>query len=242
VAKRIALMRARDEAEASAARLAAHGFAPVRAPVLTIRTLAATLPPGPFDALIATSPRALVALAETDRAALGRLPLHVVGARAAGAAREARFALRGEPAPDAARLAERLIASLAPGARLLYLAGRDRKAGLEAALAAAGHRVVAVALYQAEAREAWSASEAEAVAGCAAALHYSRRSAALAVALAERAGIAERFKAMAHVCLSPAVAAPLEALGASQIVTADAPDEASLIAALEQALAAAAGA
>ena len=139
---------------------------------------------------------------------------------------------------DAGALAERLIASLAPGARLLYLAGRDRKPGLETALATAGHRLVAVALYQAEAREAWSASEAEAIMGCAAALHYSRRSAALAVALAERAGIAEGFKAMAHVCLSPAVAAPLAAVGASQIFAADAPNEARLIAALEQALAA----
>jgi uroporphyrinogen-III synthase len=238
VAKRIALMRAPDEAEASAARLAAHGFAVALAPVIAIRALVPTLPPGSFDALIATSPRALIALAETDRARLACLPLYVVGARAARAAREAGLALAGEPAPDAGALAERLIASLAPGARLLYLVGRDRKPGLEAALAAAGHRVVAVALYEAQARDAWSAGEAEAVAGCAAALHYSRRSAALAVALAERAGIAEGFKAMTHVCLSPAVAAPLCGFGAGQIVTADAPNEARLIAALEQALAA----
>jgi uroporphyrinogen-III synthase len=161
-----------------------------------------------------------------------------VGVRAARASRVAELSLAGEPARDAATLAARLIAALAPGARLLYLAGRDRKPGLEAALAAAGHRVDAVALYAAQAREAWSASEAEGVAGCDAALHYSRRSAALALALAERAGVAERFRATTHVCLSAAVAAPLALFGARRIVAADAPNEARLIAALEQAFAA----
>jgi uroporphyrinogen-III synthase len=234
-------MRARDEAEASVEKLAAHGFALALAPVIEIRALPATPPPGAFDALIATSPRAIVALGDADRARLAGLPLYVVGARAAQAAREAKLALVAEPARDAAALAERLIASLAPGARLLYLAGRDRKPGLEAALVAAGHRIATLALYVAQAREAWSAGEAEAVAGCDAALHYSRRSAALAVALAERAGVADPFRAMTHVCLSAAVAAPLVLFGARRIVSADAPNEARLIAALEQAFAAPAG-
>ena len=137
---------------------------------------------------------------------------------------------------DAATLGERLTATLAPGDRLLYLAGRDRKPELEAALAAAGLRIVAAPLYVAEARKAWSVAEARAVAACDAALHYSRRSAALAVALAERAGVGEGFRAMTHVCLSAAVSAPLVAFGAGRIVCADAPDEARLIAALERAL------
>lgn len=241
MAKHIALMRARDEAEASMAKLAARGFALALAPVIEIRALAATLPPSPFDALIVTSPRAIVALSAADRARLAGAPLHVVGERAAAAARAAQLTRVGEPAGDAAALAERLIASLAPGARLLYLAGRDREPGLEAALAAAGHRIDAVALYCAEARAAWSSNEAEAVAGCDAALHYSRRSAALAVALAERAGVADPFRAMRHICLSPAVAAPLALFGARRIVAADAPIEARLIAALERAFAAPAG-
>jgi uroporphyrinogen-III synthase len=239
--KQIALMRARGEAEGSAETLVARGFALALAPVIEIRALPALLPTVRFDALIATSPRAIEALAEADRVRLAGFPLYVVGVRAAWAGRAADLALAAEPARDAAALAEQLTASLAPGARLLYLAGRDRKRGLEAALAAAGHRVDAVALYSAEAREAWSSAEAEAVAACEAALHYSRRSAALAVALAERAGVANPFRAMTHVCLSPAVAAPLAQFGARRIVCADAPNEARLIAALEQAFAAPAG-
>ena len=96
-------MRAPDEAEASAAKLLAHGFAPVLAPAIAIRALDPNLPPGPFDALIATSPRALIALAERDRAGSPRLPLYVVGARAARAAREAGLRSPANRRPTPAR-------------------------------------------------------------------------------------------------------------------------------------------
>ena len=234
--QRIALMRAQDDAEATAAELAARGCEAVIAPAIEIRALSAAPPEGRFDALVAASPRAFHALSEADRARLATIPLHVVGARAARVGRELGFALAGEPAADAAALAERLARTLPPGARLLYLAGRDRKPTLEAALAAAGLVVQAVELYAAEARAAWSAREARAVAGCDGALHYSRRTAALAVALAARAGLAEPFRAVDHFCLSADVAAPLLADGAERVVCADAPDEAHLMAALERAL------
>ena len=189
VTRRIALMRAQNDAEATAAELAARGFEAVIAPAIEIRALPAAPPEGRFDALVATSPRALQALGEAGRARLATIPLHVVGARAARAAREAGLALAGEPAADAAALAERLARTLPSAARLLYLAGRDRKPTLEAALVAAGFAVQALELYAAEAREAWSAHEGRAVAGCDGALHYSRRTAALAVALARAGGV-----------------------------------------------------
>ncbi len=234
--RRIALMRAEDDSEATAAELAARGYEAVIAPAIEIRALSAPPPEGRIDALVATSPRAFHALGEVDRARLAKIPLHVVGARAARAAREVGFALAGEPAADAAALAKRLARTLPPGARLLYLAGRDRKPTLEASLAAAGLVVQAVELYAADARAAWSAREARAVAGCDGALHYSRRTAALAVALAGRAGLAERFRALLHVCLSADVAEPLAADGAARTVRADAADEAHLMAALERVL------
>jgi uroporphyrinogen-III synthase len=234
--RRIALMRAQDDAEATAAELAARGYEAVIAPAIEIRALPAAPPEGRFDALVAASPRAFHALREADRARVATIPLHAVGARAARAAREVGFALAGEPAVDAAALAERLARTLPPGARVIYLAGRDRKPTLEAALAAAGLAVQAVELYVAEARAAWSTREARAVADCDGALHYSRRTAALAVALAARAGLAERFRAIDHFCLSADVAAPLLADGAERVVCADAADEAHLMAALERAL------
>ena len=236
VTRRIALMRPQNDAEATAAELAARGFEAIIAPAIEIRALPAALPQGPFDALVATSPRAIRALGPGERAGLAAIPLYVAGARAARAARDTGLALAGDPAADAAALAERLARTLPSAARLLYLAGRDRKPTLETALAAAGLAVQAVELYAAVAREAWRAGEARAVAACDGALHYSRRTAALAVALAARAGLAERFRAIDHFCLSDDVAAPLLADGARRVVCADAPDEARLIAALERAL------
>jgi len=233
--RRIALLRAEDDAEATAAELAARGFEAAIAPAIEIHTLPAALPQGPFDALVATSRRAIQALCAADCARLANIPLHVVGARAARAARDAGLAFADEPAADAAGLAERLARTLPPGARLLYLAGRDRKPMLEAALAAAGFSVEAVELYAAEVRETWSGRETGAVAGCDAALHYSRRTAALAVTLAARSGLAERFRLLLHVCLSADVAEPLAAAGAARIVVAAAPDEAHLMTALERA-------
>jgi len=233
--RRIALTRAQDDAEATAAELAARGYEAVIAPAIEIRTLPAAPPAGRFDALVATSPRAIWALGEGDRARLAALPLHVAGARAAEAAAKAGLTLAGEPAGDAAALAERLARTLPPGTRLLYLAGRDRKPTLEGALAAAGLVVQAVEVYAAEARGAWSPPEAEAVAACDGALHYSRRTAGLAVELAGRAGLAEHFRALLHVCLSGDVAEPLAAAGAKRIIAAAAPDEVRLLAALERA-------
>ena len=104
-------------------------------------------------------------------------------------------------------------------------------------MGAAGHFTTPVEVYAAEAREAWSEDEAQAVAECAAALHYSRRSAALAVQLAERAGLAGPFRAMLHVCLSADAGEPLRAFGASRLACASEPREDRLIDALERAFA-----
>ena len=232
--RRVALMRAEDDAAATAAALAALGFDSAIAPAIEIRALATPLPGGPFDALVATSPRAIRALGRGDRERLAATPLHVVGRRTSEAAVAAGLALASDPAADAATLAARLALRLPSGARLLYLAGRDRKPPLEAALAEAGFSVAAVELYVAEARAAWSAREARAIAGCDAALHFSRRTAALALVLAAQAGLAPRFRALAHVCLSSDVAAPLLADGAGHVVCAEAANQSSLFAALRR--------
>ena len=114
---------------------------------------------------------------------------------------------------------------------MLYLAGRDRKGTIEAALESA-FALEVVEAYAAEAREAWRPAEARALASCVAALHYSRRSAGLAAALAKASGAEARFLELEHVCLSRDVAEPLEAAGAGTIAIAETPDEAGLFRAL----------
>jgi uroporphyrinogen-III synthase len=237
VKRTIAVMRARDDAARSAAALRSRGFLAALAPAIEIRATGALPPPGPFDALTATSAKAIAFLAPAARAAIAGPPLYVVGGETAEAAATAGMRLAAEPAPDVAALIAALLDRLAPRSRVLYLAGRERNGALEAALSEAGHLTTPVEVYAAEARAAWNEREARAVAGCAAALHYSSRSAALAAELAKRAGLAESFAALLHVCLSRDVGEPLRAWGAARLAYASEPREDRLIDALERALA-----
>jgi uroporphyrinogen-III synthase len=222
----VALFRAEGDAAETADRLAALGFACVRLPAIEPRPLAAAPRLGRYDAVLATSANAFLASPPVAPGA----PLFVVGSRAGRAAEAAGWRLGAPPAPDAEALAATLVQRLAPGARLLYLAGRDRKPVLEAALAGV-YALETAEVYVAEARPAWPTQEARALRDANAALHYSRRSAAQAAELAERSGVAAPFRALRHVCLSQDVAEPIVALGGETVVAAT-PDEPALLAAL----------
>ena len=231
----VALFRPIDEALRSAALLREMGYRPVLAPVAQIVATGLGLPKGRFDAIIAGSARAFAFLSTEDRARLASTPLFCVGEATAAAASACGLAGKQTVAADAASLAPMFAPRWPGGARLLYLAARDRKGELEAALAAAGFEVFAAEIYRAEALAGWSDEEAQAVAQCAAALHYSRRSAALAVDLAARAGCAEEFHALTHLCLSADVAEPLRAIDVSEIAVAREPSESALFLALQAA-------
>jgi uroporphyrinogen-III synthase len=232
----IALFRAREEAERSAAGLAELGLTSVVAPVTEPRATHAAPPRGEFDAVVATSAKAFELMSAAAREAIAGLPLFVVGEQSARAAAARELEVADAPAADVAALTERLHARLAAPSRVIYLAGRDRRSELELALRQAGHSVATVEVYAAEARKAWAAEEAEAVSRCDAALHYSRRSAELSARLAARAGIADRFGGILHVCLSEDAAAPLLAMGAPNIRRAKSPQEEALFDALASAL------
>ena len=232
----VALFRAREDAGRSAVLLRARGFAVAFAPATVIRATGALPPAAPFDAVAATSAKAIALLTPAARAAIAGLALYVVGERAGGAAADAGLALALAPSPAVAGLAAALRQRLAPEARVLYLAGRDRKAALEGALRESGARTTILEVYVAEARESWSPDEARSLAGCDAALHYSRRSAMLTVALAGRAGVTARMRETAHICLSDDAAEPLRDAGWPRLVCADEPDEERLMGALERAL------
>jgi len=232
VSLRVALMRPIDDAKRSAEVLRARGFEPIFAPVMALRATGAQPPDENFDALLATSANAFAWLSAPARASLTGLTLYVAGERTAAAASAAGFGAPDEIAPDVVALAALVAARLPRASRLLYLAARDRKGDLEAALGAAGYRVVATEVYLAEARPAWSAAEALAFSTCGAALHYSRRSAELAGLLAERAGLGAHWRALLHACISQDAAEPLRAFGATRIAVASGARESLLIDAL----------
>ena len=219
----VALFRAREDADATAARLRRYGFSVVRLPVIEIRPSPVDPRRPRYDAVIASSDKAFLRAPRLDK----RSALYVVGARTGRAAEARGWRLASPPAREAGELITTLTAVLKPRASVLYLAGRDRKETVEAALAEKFDLEV-VETYAAEAREAWRPPEAQALARCVAALHYSRRSAGLAAALAKAAGAETCFLKLKHVCLSRDVAEPLQALGATRVALAETPDEAGL--------------
>ncbi len=226
-AVRVALFRARDDAARSGARLRRLGFRVASSPVIEIAPARMKTASERYDAVVASSAKAFIGEAPVEAAAR----LYAIGARTARAAEARGWRLAAPPAPDAARLVETLRRELPPRARVLYLAGRDRNPTLEVALGGFCALEV-VEAYAAEARASWRPGEIRALASCAAALHYSRRSAALAARLAEKSSLAQHFLALRHVCLSEDVAEPLRAIGAPCVLVAERPEEAALFAAL----------
>jgi uroporphyrinogen-III synthase len=227
----VALFRERKDANATAARLRKLGFSVACLPAIEIRTRPVRPQRARYDAVVATSDKAFHANGPSDSSS----PLYVVGARTGHAAEARGWRLASPPARDADQLVKALAGALKPEAHVLYLAGRDRKEVIETALTGA-FGVEIVEAYAAEAREAWRPAEARSLASCVAALHYSRRSAELAAALAKAAGMEACFLTLNHVCISRDVAEPLQALGASRIAIAETPDEAGLFRRLRQEL------
>jgi len=235
---RVLVLRPREAGARTAQALAERGHEAILAPLLAPAPTGAPLPEGQFDALLATSAQAFAGQAFTqapqDRlAALRGLPLHVVGARTAQAARAAGFHAIGFVEPDAARLAAQLTGATPP-ARLLYLAGVKRKSGLEDALAQVGSQVVAWEVYDARAPERLpeAARLGLETGGADAALHFSKLSARTFCALARDAGLRAQAARLRHVAISADAAAGLADLAPSDLRIAGTPDQAGVLAAL----------
>jgi len=227
---KVALFRAPEDTAESAAKLGEMGFEAVPLPVLETRPLAVSPTHSRYDAVLATSAKAFLADLPVDRAS----PLYAVGERTLRVGEAAGWRAGAPPAPDVTRLAALIRAQFPQGAHVLYLAGRDRKPLLETELSARFNLEV-LECYAAEARAAFGPDEIAALGGCRAALHYSRRSAALAAGLAERAGVGEAFRGLVHICISDDAAGPIEAL-ATRARIASTATEMSLFAALREAL------
>jgi len=135
----------RPEAQSAglAARLAEKGYAPVLAPLFTVRRRTVSIPSGAQAALV-TSANALASLLP------GAAPLYAVGDATAEAARDRGFATVISAQADAARLADLVCAELMPSRGPLLLATGARQGGrLAADLRARGFRVLRRVCYEA---------------------------------------------------------------------------------------------
>jgi uroporphyrinogen-III synthase len=230
----VLLTRALEEAKRTAVRLAEQGHETVLSPVLDMVPTGAPWPAGAADGVIAASARAFELLSAEPEWPLPEarrlLPLFLVGARTHAAARERGFEGLALIAPDASALAAGLEARFVEPCRFIYLAGRDRKQGLESALANAGHTVDLVEVYAAQPAESLS-EEALSRAGrgeIGAVLHYSRRSASIFLGVARNAGL--DLSRVNHVCISHDAAAPILAAGIHEVLVAKAPEEQAMLA------------
>lgn len=235
---RLVVTRPEPGASRTAQALQALGHAAILSPALAIVPDATVVIPGlPFQAIVATSGNAAVALAANPAfASLAALPFFAVGDRTALAARRAGFASARSAAGDAGDLADLVRGTLDPGAGpILYVSGAHRAADLEAALRPDGFRVVMKIVYRSEpvtvlSEPARFALTTGAVDGI---LVYSRRSAsafALALRAARLAPLGARVTCYA---ISEQAAEPLRPLIAGRMEIAARPDQISLFAAIE---------
>ncbi len=224
---RVWVSRPEPGASRTGAALAGRGHAPLVAPVLEIRPAGEAPPPGPFDGIVLTSANGVPALTAQHRG----IPVFAVGTRTAERAEAAGFGPVAEGPGDGAGLATLVASRLPAGARLLHVAGAERKPEPAASLARAGFRVTTHVAYRAEpvARLPESAGAALGGRRLDAALHYSQRSAATAFALSEAAGHGGAFRALDHYCLSADVAEALEEAGIAVHFVAAQPREAALL-------------
>jgi len=226
---RLLITRPEPDNERTAAALRSMGHEVVLSPLLHIEPVPdADFGAPPFAAILITSSNGARALARHPRRAeLMAMPVLAVGRISAEAARAAGFAdviSADGNADDLARLAATHFAG-APHP-LLYLAGEDRSGEL----ALPGLTVRTVVVYRAakvehfppEVRAALDRGDIDGV------LHFSRRSVESYIECdRDIAGPALR---PTHYCLSARAAEPLRAAGATKIVLAAQPDEASLLA------------
>jgi uroporphyrinogen-III synthase len=234
-ALRLLLTRPEPDALRTAAALRDRGHQVLLAPLLHFAPVTdADLGAGPWAGLLMSSANAARAMARHPRLRdLRPLPVLAVGDRSAEAARAAGFANVASAMGDAGDLT-RIVAGQfgGAGARLLYLAGEDRAADLEAALGAHDIAVDTVVVYRMAAAEALPAETAAALSErwIDGVLHYSRRSAEIYLRCAAAAGLDAAATVPAQYCLSAEVAAPLLAAGAVIVRIAPQPNEKSLLA------------
>ena len=229
---RVLLTRPEIQGERTAAFLRARGHDVLHVPLLRIETIfEVEIGHGPWTAVAMTSANAARAISSHRRKnEFTDLPTFVVGERTQEAAQAAGFS-RVTSAPSGVNeLAQLIVKQARPGV-VLYLAGKDRAGDLAGPLSGTGHTVDMAVVYRAVAETvlpealtlALKTDAIEAV------LHFSRRSAAISLRLAQEASCLVNILKYKHFCLSPAVAEPLAAAGATKIFVAARPDEAAML-------------
>jgi uroporphyrinogen-III synthase len=226
----VLVTRPLPDGERTAATLRARGYDVLLAPLMVVRPVPADLS-GEWAAVIITSAHAVRVLNPQQLVRLAKLPLYAVGERSAEAAREAGFKEVHSADADADALIRLICERARHSGSLLYLAGEDRAADIEAELDKRGIKARTVVIY----KNITSGFSPELIAALRSGtvdtvLHFSRRSAENYINGATEAGVRAAALTPRQLCLSAQIAEPLQ--GDATIAVAAHPDEASLLALL----------
>lgn len=198
----------------------------------------APIPGGPFQAVVVTSSNAVRALAaRADAAVPPSLPLLAVGDQTALEAKRAGFSRARSAGGNLDDLVALLAAKLrADAGPLLYAAGEVQAGDLARRMQEHGFTVETSIVYRAVPRAHLSGVARDAIrsASVDGVLLYSRRSAQAFAAALQTAGLAPLSEKVTLYCLSTAVAEPLGSVAAGKVLVAEAPNQISLFALIEQ--------
>lgn len=233
---RALITRPQEDAEGVARELRRRGFEVMIEPLLGIATLPrATLDLAGVQAILATSANGVRALAAAtpDRG----LPVLAVGDASARCARDLGFTRVESAGGDADSLVALVKRRLDPrDGTLIHAAGTAVAGDISGALLRDGYQVRREVLYEARTAECLSRDLALGLSDSSIdiALFFSPRTAATFVTLARRAGVESGCSAVVAYCLSRAVAETLGGLGWRNVRVAGRPDQASLLAAIDE--------
>ncbi len=230
----VLVTRPAEAGRRTADKLYARGHRAILAPLLWLREVAGSAPPGDFDVIAVTS--ASVAIATQRLHQFHDIPVFTVGEQTAATLRGMGFESVISSDGDVADLAGLMIAALQPHSRVLYVTGRDRKNDLEATLTLAGHRVSPWVVYAAEAvmdlppglTRRLETGQVDAI------LHYSTRTARIFANLSRKLQLLRGIATTPQICISTDVAGPLREAGLTRIGVAASPDEAAMLEELER--------
>jgi uroporphyrinogen-III synthase len=228
---RVLVTRPLDDAQETAALLAARGHEAIVAPLLSVRYHDGhALHLDGVQALLFTSANGVRAFAR--RTSLRDFAVFAVGSQTAEAAREAGFRDVRNADGNVETLADTVRAAIRPkDGPLLHATGAEAEGRLAALLSAAGYKVRTEVLYDVPAvpelpaapRDALAAGTVDAV------LLFSARSARVFVDGVTQAGLAPACAKLIALCISETAARPLAGLVFREIRIASHPNQASLL-------------
>jgi uroporphyrinogen-III synthase len=228
---RVLVTRPRDDAEGTAAKLAARGHQAVFAPLLDVRFRAGTaITLDDVQAVLVTSANGIRALAARTK----RRDVKVisVGAQSAEAARALGFSDVGHASRDVFALAELAAANLAPqNGALFHAAGSETRGNIAEILSARGFSIRSEILYDAIASTTLSPDAQAALANATldAALFFSPRTARIFADIVAKEELADSCRAFDACCISDAVARELHTLSFREVRVASEPNQDALL-------------